>query len=169
MNDEILPIVDAGGRLIGQASRARLHSSPGLLHPVVHLHVVNRTGQIFLQRRSLTKDSFPGYWDTAVGGHLALHESVLAGLRREADEELGLTDFEPLSLGQRRIDTAFESELIYSFVTTSSGPFRLDPLELADGRFWRRDEIEAGLGSFTPNFEQDWPILKAWLNQNRRL
>ncbi|OPZ57000.1 MAG: putative Nudix hydrolase YfcD [Deltaproteobacteria bacterium ADurb.Bin510] len=133
---------------------------------MVHLHVISPAGKVFLQRRSLYKDTFPGYWDTAVGGHLGLNESVLEGLRREALEEIGLIGFDPLALGVRRVDTPCESELVYSFLTVSAGPFCLDPAEIADGRFWDPAEIEAGLGSFTPNFEQDWPTLRAWLDKN---
>ena len=164
MASEILPIVDQDGHTIGSAERAQLHRSPGVLHPVVHLHVISSRGEVFLQKRSQDKDTFPGYWDTAVGGHLSYGESVDEGLRREAAEEIGLMEFEALSLGTRRVNTPVESELVYSFVTRSDGPFRLDHSEIADGRFWRVSEIEAALGSFTPNFEQDWPALRDWLS-----
>jgi len=77
-------------------------------------------------------------------------------------------EFEALSLGTRRVDTPVESELVYSFVTLNDGPFRLDPTEIAGGRFWSASEIEAALGSFTPNFEQDWPALRDWLSTQEK-
>jgi len=157
-DDEILPLVNARGEVIGQAPRALCHQGPGRLHPVVHLHVFNRAGDIYLQKRSAGKDIFPGYWDTAVGGHIADGETPEAALRREAQEEIGLSGFTSQALGTHAIDTPYESEFVYVFVTMHDGPLRPNPDELEDGRFWTKTEIEDNLGAgvFTPNFEQDW-------------
>ncbi|MBO7595109.1 MAG: NUDIX domain-containing protein, partial [Salinivirgaceae bacterium] len=75
--EEILPIVDDEGRVIGSAPRSQCHSDRTLLHPVVHLHVFNPHGDLYLQKRALTKRIQPGKWDTAVGGHIAYGEEVL--------------------------------------------------------------------------------------------
>ena len=85
---EMLPIVDASGIVIGQASRAWCHGGEKPLHPVVHLHVLNRNCELYIQKRSMKKDLLPGYWDTAVGGHVSYGESVLEALFREAGVEL---------------------------------------------------------------------------------
>ncbi len=69
------------------------------LHPVVHLHVFNSRGDLYLQHRPAWKDIQPDKWDTACGGHVDLGESVSQALHREVREELGITDFEPESLG----------------------------------------------------------------------
>ena len=156
--DEILPLVNAGGEVIGRAERRDCHQGPGRLHPVVHLHVFNRAGDIYLQKRSAGKDIFPGYWDTAVGGHIADGETPEAALRREAEEEIGLSGFIPQALGTHIIDTCYESEFVYVFATRYDGPLNPNPDELEDGRFWTQTEIEdnLGIGVFTPNFEQDY-------------
>ena len=72
--NEIFPIVDEAGRVIGQASRGHCHDGSKLLHPVVHLHVFNTKGELFLQRRPDWKDIQPGRWDTACGGHVDFGE-----------------------------------------------------------------------------------------------
>ena len=88
--EEIFPLVDEAGNLVGSATRKECHSGSMLLHPVVHLHIFNSKGELFLQKRSSLKDIQPGKWDTAVGGHIDLGENVEMALRREAREELGI-------------------------------------------------------------------------------
>ena len=84
---EIFPIVDEGGAVIGSATRGECHSGSGLLHPVVHLHVFNSKGEIYLQRRPYWKDIQPGKWDTAVGGHVDYGETPDVALRRERSSQ----------------------------------------------------------------------------------
>ena len=96
---EMLPIVDELGYVRAQAPRELVHhGGEKPLHPVVHLHVINRCGQIYLQQRGPDKDLLPLYWDTAVGGHVAYGEFISEALYREASEELGLHDFLPQGL-----------------------------------------------------------------------
>ena len=72
--EEMFPVVEESGLVIGQMRRSYAHSGAMLLHPVVHLHIINRFGEIYLQRRSKDKDLLPLYWDPAVGGHISYGE-----------------------------------------------------------------------------------------------
>ena len=151
---EMFPLVDDEGNIVGAASRGECHNGSKLLHPVVHLHLFNSRGELYLQRRPLWKDIQPGKWDTAVGGHVDLGESVEMALRREVREELGITDFTPEVLTHYVFESATERELAFVHRTTYDGPGSPSE-ELDGGRFWSLDEIRQQLGSglFTPNFE----------------
>ena len=70
MVSELFPIVDEEGHVIGKATRKECHGGSMLLHPVVHLHILNSNGDLYLQKRSVNKDIQPGKWDTSVGGHV---------------------------------------------------------------------------------------------------
>ena len=84
--DEMVPVVTETGEITGAATRGECHGGSRLLHPVVHLHVVNSQGELFLQKRPLWKDIQPGKWDTACGGHVSLGENVEMAIRREVEE-----------------------------------------------------------------------------------
>lgn len=152
---EILPVVEPSGEVRGYATRSYCHSEARLLHPVVHLNIINRYGQIYLQKRSRTKKLLPGYWDTAVGGHIGYGESVLEALFREASEELAFVDFNPVYLENSIWESDSERELVCYFAAV--GNFDLHPLseEVEEGRYWSIRQIEDNLGKsvFTPNFE----------------
>jgi len=162
MKEEIFDLVNEQGERTGQASRAECHGNPALLHQAVHVFVVNGSGKLFLQRRSMSKDVQPGKWDTSVGGHVDCGEEADAAARRELREELGVADGEPRFLYQYIWRSPIESELIRSYQLRHNGPFTLHPEEIQDGRFWTKEEIEENLGKavFTPNFESEWEKLK---------
>ena len=154
--EEMFPLVDEEGNITGAASRGECHNGSKLLHPVVHLHVFNSRGELYLQRRPLWKDIQPGKWDTAVGGHVDLGESVEMALRREVREELGMTEFTPETLTHYVFESATERELVFVHRTTYDGPVTPSE-ELDGGRFWSLDEIRENMGKgvFTPNFESE--------------
>jgi len=155
---ELFPIVDDQGNVTGSVTRGEAHSGKRILHPVVHLHLFNSAGELYLQRRPLWKDIQPGKWDTACGGHMAYGETAEEALRREVSEELGIDDFIPVPLGHYVFDSIRERELVYVNRTTYDGPVFPSSEELDGGRFWSQDEImqSMGKGILTPNFEQEY-------------
>jgi len=161
-SEEIFPVVDDEGKEISQASRSICHDGRSmLLHPVVHLHLFNEKGELFLQKRASTKDLLPGKWDTSVGGHISPGESVDDALKREAYEELRLKDFEYRIISKYIWESSREKELVYSFKGSSEENPVIDKEEIDEGRFWSLQEIKDNIGKniFTPNFEHEFIML----------
>ena len=110
---ERFPVVDPTGRVIGSATRGACHGGSMLLHPVVHLHVFDRQGRLYLQRRPAWKDIQPGRWDTAVGGHVDWGETVEGGAAPRGARELGIGGFEAERIARYLFRSERECELVY--------------------------------------------------------
>ena len=158
--EEMFPIVTETGEIVGAASRAECHGGLKLLHPVVHLHIFNSRGELYLQKRPEWKDIQPGRWDTAVGGHIDLGECVEDALHREASEEVGITFEKAEPLTPYVFESDRERELVNPFRIIYDGALHPSE-ETAGGRFWSRQELLEAMGKevLTPNFEQEYERL----------
>lgn len=158
--NELFPIVDAQGNVLGSISRGEAHDGRKTLHPVVHLHVFNSKGELYLQRRPDWKDIQPGKWDTACGGHIDFGETPDQALAREVFEELGIPAdaYTPERKGMYVFESVTEKELVYVNATFYDGPVTPSASELNGGRFWSKAELESNFGKsiFTPNFESEY-------------
>jgi len=148
-------------RIIGRVTRGECHGNPSLVHAVARVHVWDKQGRLLLQLRSATKDIQPGKWDTAVGGHLLPGEEAETAARREMKEELGVAPDALTFLHRFLMHTPVETEWVTTYTTVHDGPFAPDPEEVADLRFWTRDEITQtiGAGVLTPAFEDEFARL----------
>ena len=134
VSEELLDVVDENDRLIGVKTRGEIHAR-GLMHRAVHILVFNSAGDLFLQKRSLSKDENPGLWDSSAAGHVDSGEEYLDCARREIAEELGIqadSPFEFLFKLPASAATGFEHSMIYRYAY--DGDLTL-----------QRDEIDAGL------------------------
>jgi isopentenyldiphosphate isomerase len=154
-------LVDRNGTPVGTASREECHGNPLLIHLVVHLHVFDGQGRLYLQKRSIRKDTNPGLWDTSVGGHVNAGEDVAAALIREAREELDIDAAGARFLYALLNEGTFESEYAQCFSLTWQGEIHPDPDEIDGGRYFTLAEVKSliGTGFLTPLFEREWPRL----------
>ena len=90
---EYLDIVDRDGKPTGEIISREAAHRDGIRHRTAHVWIVRRSGdgwEILLQKRSMEKESFPGFYDTSSAGHIPAGEEPLPSALRELSEELGI-------------------------------------------------------------------------------
>lgn len=161
-DDEVFDVVDDRDAVIGQATRKEVHARR-LWHRAVHALVVGPDGRVFLQKRSMLKDTSPGCWDSSCSGHVDSGESYETAVVRELAEEIGLTvipehGLRALFKVEARKETGWEFVWVYRL--ESEGPFTLHPAEVADGAWFTVEEIARGIAErpdeFTRAFKFIW-------------
>lgn len=159
---EYFPIVEPSGLVVGRSAREYCHSGAKPLHPVIHVHIIDRYGHIYLQKRSMLKDIQPGKWDTAVGGHVAYGESILEAVYREASEELGFNEFNPIHIETYEFESSVEREMINVFAAVGSYELHPDLDEVDEGRWWDIADVDEAIGKsiLTPNFESEFQMIR---------
>jgi isopentenyl-diphosphate delta-isomerase type 1 len=155
MHEEMLEIVNSEGTAIGLKPRSEIHGNPSLLHKVIHILVFNDSGELLLQKRSMSKDVAPGKWDTSVGGHFAPGEDSLAAALREMEEELGVVSDNYEYLYSYLYTNNYESEMVFTLRCIHNSPFSFNKEEIDEIVFWDMDKIKKAIGSgvLSDNFE----------------
>ena len=138
--DEIVVIVDKKNNIIGAVTRSEMRSK-GLIHRAAYILVFNSVGSIFVQKRTMSKDVYPGYYDIAAGGVVLYGETYDESAIRELEEELGIRDV-PLT---RLFDFYHKDEInrIWgrAYTCVYDGKIVLQKEEVESGSFHEVDEV----------------------------
>jgi isopentenyl-diphosphate delta-isomerase len=144
MNQELIVLLDAGGRAVGTAPKAPSHHTDTPLHLAFSCYLTDPAGRVLITQRAHGKASFPSVWTNSCCGHPAPGEGLRAAIRRRVPDELGL-EAEDLTLvlpdfGYRATaaNGVVENELCPVVRATAAGSLRLDPdeVETAEWRDW---------------------------------
>lgn len=159
MSEEIFDVVNERDEVTGSAPRSEVHRR-GLRHRAVHVLVFNQRGEIFLQKRSLTKDCFPGTWDSSAAGHLDRGEEYDACAVRELREELGVAAAAPpRRLFKLAACAATGQEFCWVYRAESEGPFTLHPEEISEGGWFAPAAVTAWLARRPEDFAGAVPLI----------
>jgi len=165
MTEEIFDIVNEHDEIIGAAPRAVVHRD-GLRHRAVHVLVFNALGEVFLQKRSMTKDSAPGKWDSSASGHLNQGEEYDSCAIRELHEEIGLVlSSTPERLFKLGACAATGEEFVWVYRCQDEGPFQLHPEEIETGAWFScnrvAEQVRERPDDFSRSFCLVWEHLRA--------
>jgi len=166
VSEEIFDVVNERDEVVGQAPRSEVHHRK-LKHRAVHVLVFNSRGELFLQKRSMLKDCFPGTWDSSASGHLDQGEPYDACAVREVREELGV---QLTATPDRlfRIEACEETgqEFVWVYQCRHEGPFDLHPEEIERGGWFTSAEITQWIASKPEEFASGLVLIWGrWLRE----
>jgi len=142
MSEELFNVVNEHDEVVGQAPRSEVHAQ-GLLHRAVHVLVFNSRGEVFLQKRSMTKDTSPGLWDSSASGHVDSGEDYDSCATRELREEIGLIPARaPRRLFKLPAGPETDQEHVWVYRCDAEGPFQLNPDEIERGEWVSPGEVD---------------------------
>lgn len=161
--DELVEALDDRGNVVEVVTRREIRERH-LLHRVSSVLVRNSRGEVYLHRRSITKDIYPGAYDVWAGGVLAPGESPEEGAARELEEELGVSGAELRPLFVGRFEAARGRCITHCYEAIYDGPIRHQPEEVMSGEWVTVDELRQRLRHRRESFTDDGAVfLEKWL------
>ncbi|MDR0902726.1 MAG: NUDIX domain-containing protein [Opitutaceae bacterium] len=161
-DDEIFDVVNARDEVVGRAARGEVHARK-LFHRAVHVLARGADGRVFLQKRSMAKDTSPGRWDSSCSGHVDSGEDYAAAALRELREEIGARLDGPECLAPL-LKLAPGAQNGWEFVSVywirHDGPFELNPAEIERGEWWAPADVTRAIAErpadFSSTFRMAW-------------
>ncbi len=160
----MVDIVDENDNVIGTAPRKGIHNT-GKLHRAAHIFLLDSNGRMWLEKRAMHCDSYPGYYSSSVAGHISSGEDYLTGAQREAEEELGIKGLELRLL--HRFPPSVES--MNEFISLYSATSDATPIPSGDTeRFdlFAPDEIERMIHEGNEKISKAFIRLFEWYRSN---
>ncbi len=155
--DEYFYVVNEDDEVVGKATRQECHSNSRLIHRSVYIFLVNDRNEVFLQKRSLSKDLYPCYFTGSATGHVDYGEDYDEAARRELKEELNV-DALLLRLGKVKSFTKNEREISMLYICRYSEPVKFNTKEITEGGFFSIEDIKHHIKTGEMNFADGFKI-----------
>jgi len=161
--EELVDVVDEEGRVVRTVSRREMRAE-GLRHRCTYTIVRNSRGEIYVHRRTETKDVYPGLYDATAGGVCASGETFDEGAARELEEELGISGVPLRFCFEHRYDGPGGRVLGAVYEVVWDGPIRHQASEIAWGAFVPLDRLRSMMDErpFCPDGRE---VVERWLRE----
>lgn len=148
---ELVAIVDRENNVVGAATRQRMRLE-ALPHRATYIIIENSAGQFYVQKRTITKDVYPGFWDPVTGGVVQAGETYEESAQRELEEEMGITGVALRGLFDFWFEDGTKAPVWgRAFHCRWDGPTRPQPEEVEFVELMSREEILARRDTMTPD------------------
>ena len=156
---ELFIVVDKDDNILDYRTRYDCHHDKSLIHRVTDIAIFNDEGKLLLQKRSKTKDLFPGYYTLSASGHVDQGEEYMQAATRELFEELGVANISLEMVGKIMVVSEYETEMVAVFTGYHNGPFKFREDEVESVQFFSLEEVK-NIKNLTPVAENCLKLLK---------
>lgn len=166
MHNVIRDVVNEEDQVTGQATKEEIEAQR-LICRVCFIMLVNKDGELMLQRRSANKRAYPLYWSGAAAGHLIAGESYEQGATRELREELGIAaelDFVGKFFSEE------DREMVGVLLGFYDGaPLKVEPMEVDRVEYFTPERLRSELPEMkvTSFVERSLPLVLPRLSRYR--
>lgn len=154
-----IPIVNEQDEIIGYKTREETTRED--IRRIVALHVFNENKEVLIAKRQSTKIIDPDKWSTSVAGTVDEGYDYDSTVIKEAEEEIGLKNIEPIFLKKLFYETHNTrrfTAVYYVYVNTKDVNIVLQEEEVSESRWisladvenWFKDRPE----DFVPSFQR---------------
>jgi len=154
---EYFYVVDEDDNVLGKATREECHAGNQLIHRSVYIFVLNSKNELFLQRRSMSKDLYPGYYTASATGHVDYGEDYDESARRELKEELGI-DAPLQRLVKVKSFSETEREISVLYLCRYDGQIKFNEKEIAGGVFMSIEDVKRSLETDQKKFAYGFKV-----------
>jgi len=157
--DEWLVEVDHNDNVVGRVERKVAHDPTHLrLHREVMVLIFTDKSKnhYWLQKRSLKKDQYPGFWTLSATGHVEVEDGedengYLVAAKRETMEEMGLILINEKLVGKTEQKQNINWVMMGVVVGEAMGDIKIDENEVSEVRVFDLKSVKEISDKLTPN------------------
>ena len=138
-NEKLIDMVDEDDNVIGKGTYEEV-AEKGKIFRSANILVFNSKGQLLVHKRNRNLRTFPGMWDTKLGGIVDSGESYEEAARRELKEEAGIENAELQLLFPLKYRTPKYKNNRMVYTCVYDGKLKLQEEEVEEAKFVTVDE-----------------------------
>ncbi len=158
--ERYIEVVDVNDNIIGIFPENKIKKCK-MIYRLIVVFVFNNKGDLFLQLRSHSKERYPDYYESSVGGHVEIGEGYKEAAKREMMEELGILE-ELDFICKKKVTYEDHTRFVSLFKCMTSKEINISKDEVDNGRFFKLTEINEMIKNnarFTPVFLEMFKII----------
>ena len=158
-----LVMVDIFDNELGLVNKADAHKDP-ILHRAFSVFLINKSGEMLIQKRAAHKYHSPNLWANACCSHPRAGEDVVKSAEKRLTEELGFTtkveEIFKFTYLNKFNDNLFEYELDHVLIGRYDGEVVLNPEEASEFKWISLEQLSEDLVKNPKNYSS-WFIIAA--------
>jgi isopentenyl-diphosphate delta-isomerase type 1 len=159
IQDEKFIVVNGKDEIVGYKTRYECHHDKSLIHRAINIALFNTEGKLVMQKRSMQKDLYKGYYALSATGHVSKGETYEEAAQRELEEEMGVSHINLKRNATFLVSAPDETEMVTLFTGNYDGKYIYPSDEVESLHYFSPQEIFK-INKITPCSTQSLKIMK---------